>query len=63
MFNYNPDENDDDKAGNMFGAHAFLPGEYVSISGHDDKLHTFRVVTVVVLSVALIRSFKREIEV
>jgi hypothetical protein len=65
VFDYNPDEDDDDEAGYKFGAHAFFPGEYVSISGHNGKLHTFRVVTVdpVVLSVALIKSFELEIEV
>jgi len=30
VFDYNPDEDDDDEAGYKFGAHAFLPGEYVS---------------------------------
>jgi hypothetical protein len=41
-----------------------LPGEYVSISGQDGKLHTFLVVTVnpVVLSMALIKSFQLEIK-
>lgn len=65
VFDYNPDENDDDEAGYKFGAHAFLPGEYVSISGQDSKLHTFLVVTVdpLVLSVDLVKSFKLEIKV
>jgi hypothetical protein len=65
VFDYNPDEDDDDEAGYKFGAHAFLPGEYVSISGHDGRLHTFRVVTVdpVVLSMALTKSFELEIKV
>jgi hypothetical protein len=42
-----------------------LPGEYVSIGGHDGKLQTFRVVKVdpVVLSMALIKSFELEIKV
>jgi hypothetical protein len=50
---------------NKFGAHAFLPGEYVSISGQDGNLHTFLVVTVdpVVLSVDLVKSFELEIKV
>jgi hypothetical protein len=41
-----------------------LPGEYVSISGQEGKLHTFRVVAVdpVVLSMALIKSFELEID-
>jgi hypothetical protein len=65
VFDYNPDEDDDDEAGYRFGAHAFLPGEYVSIRGQDGKLHTFRVIPVnpVVLSAALIKSFELEIEV
>jgi hypothetical protein len=65
VFDYNPDEDDDDEAGYRFGTHAFLPGEYVSISGRDGKLHTFRVITVnpVVLSVDLVKSFELEIKV
>jgi len=57
-------KDDDDEAGYKFGAHAFLPGEYVSISGQDGKLHTFRVVTVdpIELSMALIKSFELEIK-
>jgi hypothetical protein len=64
VFDYNPDEDDDDEAGYKFGAHAFLPGEYVSISGQDGKLHTFRIVTVdpIELSMALIKSFELEIK-
>jgi hypothetical protein len=65
VFDYNPDEDDDDEAGYRFGTHAFVPGEYVSISGQDGKLHTFRVIAAdpVVLSVDLIKSFELEIEV
>jgi hypothetical protein len=65
VFDYNPDKDDDDEAGYKFGAHAFLPGEYVSISGQDGNLHTFLVVTVdpVVLSVDLVKSFELEIKV
>jgi hypothetical protein len=65
VFDYNPGEDDDDEAGYKFAAHAFLPGEYVSISGQDGKLHTFRVVSVdpVVLSMALIESFELEVTV
>ena len=66
VFDYNhPAEDDDDEAGYKFGAHAFLPGEYVSISGQNGKLHTFIVVTVepVLLSVDLINSFELEIKV
>src|SRR6202165_6228488 len=65
VFDYNPDEDADDEAGYKFGVHAFLPGEYVSISDNDGKLTTFRVVAVdpVVLSVDLVKSFQLEIEV
>ena len=64
VFDYNPDE-EDDEAGYKFGVHAFLPGEYVSISGQDGKQHTFLVVAAdpVVLSVDLVKSFRLEIEV
>jgi hypothetical protein len=65
VFDYNPDEDDDDEAGYRFGSHAFLPGEYVSISGQDGKLNTFRVIAVnpVLLSMELIKSFELEIKV
>jgi hypothetical protein len=65
VFDYNPDEDGDDEAGYKFGTYAFVPGEYVSISGQDGKLHTFLVVTVdpVVLSVDLVKSFQLEIKV
>src|SRR3979411_3263686 len=64
VFDYNPDRGDDDEAGYKFGSHAFLPGEYVSISGQDGKLQTFRVIAAdpVVLSVDLIKSFELEIK-
>jgi hypothetical protein len=63
VFDYNPDGDDDDEAGYRFGTHAFLPGEYVSISAPNGKLHTFRVILVnpVVLSVDLISSFELKI--
>jgi hypothetical protein len=65
VFAYSSDDDDDDEAGYKFGAHVFLPGEYVSISGQDGKLHTFLVVAVdpVQLSVALINSFELDIKV
>src|SRR6202045_5269981 len=65
VFDYNPDEDDDDEAGYRFGAHAFLPGEYVSSGGQDSKLHTFRIFKVdpSLLWVALIKSFELEIKV
>ncbi|KZM51642.1 hypothetical protein [Labrenzia sp. OB1] len=45
-FHYDIDGDDDDEAGYRFGAHAFNPGEYVSIKDEDGDLHTFQVVTV-----------------
>ena len=65
VFEYDPGRDDDDEVGYKLGKHAFLPGDYVSISGKDGKLQTFRVVTVdpVVLSMALIKSFELEIKV
>jgi hypothetical protein len=36
----------DDEAGYRFGAHAFAPGEYDSIDGHEGGSHTFKVVSV-----------------
>jgi hypothetical protein len=45
VFDYDPTRVDDDEAGYRFGAHAFIPGEYVTISDQDQS-HTFRVVTV-----------------
>ncbi len=44
-FDYDPRSTDDDEAGYRFGAHAFVPGEYVTIRGHGQE-HTFRVVSV-----------------
>jgi len=49
MFDYGngrDGKNEDEEAGYRFGAHRFVPGEYVSISGHDGELHTFLVATV-----------------
>ena len=45
-FHYDIDGEDDDEAGYRFGAHAFNPGEYVSIKDEDGEMHTFQVVTV-----------------
>ena len=39
-------DDDEDEAGYRFGSHKFLPGEYVSIRGHDGELHTFVVAAV-----------------
>ena len=46
VFDYDATRSDDDEAGYRFGAHAFIPGEYVSIQNGDGELHTFRVVSV-----------------
>jgi hypothetical protein len=42
----NDNDPDDDEAGYRFGAHAFVPGEYVSIRDEDGDMHTFQVVSV-----------------
>jgi hypothetical protein len=56
---------EDDEVGYKFSEHAFLPGDYVSISGKDGKLQTFRVLSVnpVLLSMALAKKFELEINV
>jgi hypothetical protein len=46
VFDYDTSTTEDDEAGYRFGAHAFSPGEYVSIRGDEGEQHTFRVVTV-----------------
>jgi hypothetical protein len=46
IFDYDPAAEDDDERGYRFGAHAFRPGEYVSISGEHGDTHTYRVVSV-----------------
>jgi len=46
VFDYDPGSADDDEAGYRFGAHEFVPGEYVTIRGGDGKSHTFQVVSV-----------------
>ncbi len=46
VFDYDPDSEEDDEAGYRFGAHAFVPGEYVSIRDEDGEIHTFQVVSV-----------------
>ncbi len=45
-FIYDIDGADDIEAGYRFGSHAFVPGEYVSITDGDGDLATFQVVTV-----------------
>lgn len=64
VFDYRDDEDDDDETGYRFESHAFWPGEYVSITGQDGKLHTFRVVTAdpVEFTVALIETLELQIK-
>jgi hypothetical protein len=46
VFDYEEGADEDDEAGYRFAAHAFRPGEYVSIRDEDGEMHTFRVVSV-----------------
>ena len=46
VFDYEGVADEDDEAGYRFGAHAFRPGEYVSIRDEDEEMHTFQVVSV-----------------
>jgi hypothetical protein len=46
IFDYDESAETDDEAGYRFGAHAFRPGEYVSIRDEDGEMHTFQVVSV-----------------
>jgi hypothetical protein len=46
VFDYDDTAETDDEAGYRFGAHAFTPGEYVSIRDEDGEMHTFQVATV-----------------
>lgn len=46
VFDYDESRADDDETGYRFGAHAFVPGEYVSITEDDGDVHTFRVISV-----------------
>jgi hypothetical protein len=46
VFDYDQAAETDDEAGYRFGAHAFRPGEYVSIRDEDGDMHTFQVVSV-----------------
>jgi len=45
-FDYDPKSDVDDEPGFKFNVHTFVPGEYVSITEHDHKQRTFRVVSV-----------------
>jgi hypothetical protein len=46
VFDYDQTAETDDEAGYRFGAHAFRPGEYVSIRDEDGDMHTFQVASV-----------------
>jgi hypothetical protein len=46
VFDYDDAAEYDDESGYRFGAHAFAPGEYVSIRDDAGELHTFRVLSV-----------------
>ena len=46
VFDYDDAAEYDDESGYRFGAHAFAPGEYVSIRDEAGELHTFRVLSV-----------------
>jgi hypothetical protein len=46
IFDYDQSAEEDDEAGYRFAAHAFKPGEYVSIRDEDGEMHTFRVASV-----------------
>lgn len=46
VFDYDRSAEDDDESGYRFGAHAFVPGEYVSIRNDDGEMHTYVVVSV-----------------
>jgi len=46
VFDYDLAATDDDESGYRFGAHAFIPGEYVSIRDDEGELHTFQVASV-----------------
>jgi hypothetical protein len=45
-FEYEPGGPADEDAGYRFAAHAFAPGEYVSVRDEDGGLHTYRVASI-----------------
>jgi len=45
IFDYDQTSDDDDEAGYRFGAHAFVPGEYLTLRDRKGE-HTFKVVSV-----------------
>ena len=46
IFDYDQTAEFDDESGYRFGAHAFRPGEYVSIRDEDGEMHTYQVAAV-----------------
>ena len=46
VFDYDATAEDDDESGYRFASHVFRPGEYVSIRGEDEEMHTYQVVSV-----------------
>lgn len=46
FFDYDPDRADDDESGHRLGDERFRVGEYVSIRGEHQTMHTYRVVSV-----------------
>ncbi len=46
VFDYEGVAEQDEEAGYRFAAHAFAPGEYVSITDEDGDSHTFQVISV-----------------
>ncbi|HWM45912.1 MAG TPA: hypothetical protein VNR11_03245 [Xanthobacteraceae bacterium] len=46
VFDYDETAEEDDEAGYRFAAHAFRPGEYVSIRDEAGEMHTFVVMSV-----------------
>jgi len=50
VFDYDGTAAAEEEAGYRFGSHAFLPGEYVTISGEDGETHTFQVASVEAVS-------------
>jgi hypothetical protein len=45
-FDYDPTQEGDEEAGYRFGAHAFRPGEYVSLREADGDVRTYRIASV-----------------
>jgi hypothetical protein len=50
VFDYDLTSDDDDEAGFLFGQHAIVPGEYVSIRDAAGTMHTFVVKSVTSLN-------------